>query len=184
MDITRRELITTIAKAGVPAAVAITIGAGTLHAETENIPFPTPPSDYSMTPASASVAKPAWRLVPKPTTPRPIPAVTRLHQAPSDLNDLTRNIIKLYKPEDGSPSSFVKRQCMHCLDPACAAGCPFQALHKDPEIGHRELDGRGMHRLPLLHHHLSLSRSALSVAGIQPARDQVRVVQPPPGARA
>jgi Fe-S-cluster-containing dehydrogenase component len=58
-----------------------------------------------------------------------------LHQAPSDLNDVTRNIIKLYKPEDGSAFSFVKRQCMHCLDPACAAGCPFQALHKDPESG-------------------------------------------------
>jgi Fe-S-cluster-containing dehydrogenase component len=48
---------------------------------------------------------------------------------------VTRNIIKLYKPEDGSAFSFVKRQCMHCLDPACAAGCPFQALHKDPESG-------------------------------------------------
>ena len=24
---------------------------------------------------------------------------------------------------------------MQCLDPACAAGCPFQALHKDPESG-------------------------------------------------
>ena len=59
----------------------------------------------------------------------------QLHQAPSDLNDLTRNVIKLYKPEDGSAFSFVKRQCMHCLDPACAAGCPFQALHKDPESG-------------------------------------------------
>jgi Fe-S-cluster-containing dehydrogenase component len=58
-----------------------------------------------------------------------------LHQAPSDLNDLTRNIIKLYKPQDGSAFSYVKRQCMHCLDPACAAGCPFQALHKDPESG-------------------------------------------------
>jgi Fe-S-cluster-containing dehydrogenase component len=51
------------------------------------------------------------------------------------LNDVTRNVIKLYKPDDGSAFSFVKRQCMHCLDPACAAGCPFQALHKDPETG-------------------------------------------------
>jgi Fe-S-cluster-containing dehydrogenase component len=51
------------------------------------------------------------------------------------LNEVTRNIIKLYKPQDGSAFSFVKRQCMHCLDPACAAGCPFQALHKDPESG-------------------------------------------------
>jgi len=48
---------------------------------------------------------------------------------------VTRNIIKLYKPTDGTPSSYVKRQCMHCLDPACAAGCPFQALAKDPETG-------------------------------------------------
>src|SRR6266568_1266825 len=53
----------------------------------------------------------------------------------SDLNDLTRNVIKLYKEENGSAFSFVKRQCMHCLDPACAAGCPFQALHKDPQSG-------------------------------------------------
>jgi Fe-S-cluster-containing hydrogenase component 2 len=30
VDITRRELISTIAKAGVPAAVAVTVGVGTL----------------------------------------------------------------------------------------------------------------------------------------------------------
>ena len=41
MAITRRELISSIAKAGVPAAVAITVGAETLQAETENIPVPS-----------------------------------------------------------------------------------------------------------------------------------------------
>ena len=107
-----------------------------------------------MTPAYASAAKPAWLRVPKLTILLPIPAATALHQAPSDLNDVTRNIIKLYKPEDGSPTSFVKRQCMHCLDPACAAGCPFQALHKDPETGIVSWDGDEVHRLPLLHDHL------------------------------
>ena len=87
---------------------------------------------------------------------------------------MTRNVIKLYKPEDGSAFSFVKRQCMHCLDPACAAGCPFQALHKDPESWHRQLDRRKMHRLPLLHDHLSVSHSAVPVDGFQSARDEVR----------
>lgn len=51
-----------------------------------------------------------------------------LWQMPTDLNSQTKNIILLAK--DGDKHSFVKRQCMHCLDPACVAGCPFKALTK------------------------------------------------------
>ena len=63
--------------------------------------------------------------------------VTRdgLHQAPEGLNAFTKNIIKLYKPQDHSPDSFVKQQCMHCFDPACVAACPFEALWKDERNG-------------------------------------------------
>jgi Fe-S-cluster-containing dehydrogenase component len=57
-----------------------------------------------------------------------------LHQAPMDLNEFTKNIIKLYQPSSG-PSSFVKQQCMHCLDPFCVSACPFEALQKDPVTG-------------------------------------------------
>ena len=53
-----------------------------------------------------------------------------LTQSPADLNSRTKNIIKLYRSEDGTESSFVKRQCMHCIDPGCVAACPFGALHK------------------------------------------------------
>jgi formate dehydrogenase beta subunit len=53
-----------------------------------------------------------------------------LWQMPTDLNASTKNIIQLYKEPDGSRMSFVKRQCMHCIDPACVSGCPFKALTK------------------------------------------------------
>jgi Fe-S-cluster-containing dehydrogenase component len=62
-----------------------------------------------------------------------LPADTRtpgmgLYDAPSDLNDYTKNIIKLYE-EDGR-RSYVKRQCMHCVDPACVGACMIGALKK------------------------------------------------------
>jgi Fe-S-cluster-containing dehydrogenase component len=58
-----------------------------------------------------------------------------LHQAPVDLNNFTKNIIKLYKPTDGKSYSYVKQQCMHCVDPACIAGCMFKGLKKDAKTG-------------------------------------------------
>lgn len=33
----------------------------------------------------------------------------------------------------GTAWHFVKHQCMHCTEPACAAACPVGALVKDPE---------------------------------------------------
>ncbi len=47
---------------------------------------------------------------------------------PVDLDARTRNIIKLFK--DGDRRSYVKRQCMHCIDPACANACMLGALQK------------------------------------------------------
>jgi len=59
------------------------------------------------------------------------PAVsTGLWDVPVDLDAQTKNIIKLYREPNESQFAFVKRQCMHCLDPACATGCPFGALKK------------------------------------------------------
>ncbi|MCA9551330.1 MAG: hydrogenase 2 operon protein HybA [Myxococcales bacterium] len=53
-----------------------------------------------------------------------------LWQMPQDLNAQTKNIIKLARGEDTAETSYVKRQCMHCLEPACVSGCPFGALMK------------------------------------------------------
>jgi Fe-S-cluster-containing dehydrogenase component len=51
-----------------------------------------------------------------------------LYDAPPDLSGSTRTVIKLYR-EDGK-QSFVKAQCMHCVDPACAGACMLGALQK------------------------------------------------------
>jgi formate dehydrogenase iron-sulfur subunit len=46
--------------------------------------------------------------------------------------------------------TFVKLQCMHCQDPACASACIVGALTKK-ENGAVHYDVIQMHRLPLLH---------------------------------
>jgi formate dehydrogenase beta subunit len=53
-----------------------------------------------------------------------------LYQAPEALNAHTKNIIQLYRSADGAEWSYVKRQCMHCEDPACVVACPLSALTK------------------------------------------------------
>jgi Fe-S-cluster-containing dehydrogenase component len=48
---------------------------------------------------------------------------------------LGRTSINLYRAPDGKTHSFVKKQCMHCGDPACVASCMFKALRKEPGSG-------------------------------------------------
>jgi Fe-S-cluster-containing dehydrogenase component len=52
-----------------------------------------------------------------------------LYDAPESLNEYTYNVIQLYKDEE--KYSYVKKQCMHCIDPACVGACMLGALSKD-----------------------------------------------------
>jgi formate dehydrogenase iron-sulfur subunit len=60
----------------------------------------------------------------------PEPGPNGLYDAPQDLSADTWTIIKVYQGEEGE-YSFVKHQCMHCVDPACTSACPVQALEKN-----------------------------------------------------
>jgi Fe-S-cluster-containing dehydrogenase component len=66
----------------------------------------------------------------------------KLWDNPLDDDAKTLNIIKLYKDGTGAAKdrekdgfAFVKRQCMHCVDPACVSACPVSALKKDEKLG-------------------------------------------------
>jgi len=61
---------------------------------------------------------------------------------PRDLSSKTLNVIKRYTDGSGKVKdsetdgyAFIKRHCMHCLDPSCVSACPVSALRKDKQTG-------------------------------------------------
>jgi Fe-S-cluster-containing dehydrogenase component len=124
MTITRRTVLKGMAAAGA-AAVAVDV------AEARE-GFHAGPADRGMLfdstlcvgcRACQSACKEANRL---PTDTREVQG--GVYDAPIDLNGTTKNIIKV--AADGEATTFMKMQCMHCIDPACVSVCMAGALHK------------------------------------------------------
>ena len=58
----------------------------------------------------------------------PDTSLDRKYDAPVALNARAKTVIKLYQGDEGQ--SFMKAQCMHCIDPACVSACMIGALTK------------------------------------------------------
>ena len=105
-----------------------------------------------------------------------------LHPTTENMGKLqAENFTFLQKVElEGGKTRYVKRQCMHCLDAACASACPVSALHQTPE-GPDRLPAGPLPGLPLLHGELPVQRPDLRVGQRPDARDpQVHVLHRPP----
>ena len=70
------------------------------------------------------------------------PGVEKMWDTPLDLSGRTLNVIKVYR-EGGAREkdvekdgyAFIKKSCMHCVDPSCVSACPVSAMTKDRVSG-------------------------------------------------
>jgi Fe-S-cluster-containing dehydrogenase component len=62
--------------------------------------------------------------------------------APKDISGKTLNVIRVYqngtmaqKDRELDGYAFIKRHCLHCVDPSCVSVCPVSAMQKNPLTG-------------------------------------------------
>ena len=138
MEITRRDALRKLATGTASVAAAGVISAATLAepAQAEEAPLVPPLAVGMLYDTTRCIG--CQSCVVACAEANKLPPDTRLdniHLASADLSSFTINIIKLYRPAGGNVFSYVKQQCMHCIDPACVAGCMFKGLKKDAKNG-------------------------------------------------
>ncbi len=125
MEIKRRNFLKGLAGAGAGVAAAPLVSGSALARETQK---PTSAHVGMLYDATLCIGCKACEVSCKKANHMPIEFdVDGIFDSPRDLSDKTMNIIKLYTGPEGT--SYVKRQCMHCLDPSCVSACPTDALN-------------------------------------------------------
>jgi Fe-S-cluster-containing dehydrogenase component len=130
MGITRRAALKTMIAGG--AAVA---GAAVAPARASAAVLPAPPADAVglLYDATLCIGCKACVVACQDANglPRDPTGIDAKYDAPVALSARAKNVIKLYAGEEGQ--SFMKAQCMHCVDPACVNACMIGALTKGPK---------------------------------------------------
>ncbi|HBO23168.1 MULTISPECIES: hydrogenase 2 operon protein HybA [unclassified Providencia] len=74
--------------------------------------------------------------------PVPNPVGEKTWSNNDKLTPYTNNIIQVWssgtgvnKDQEKDGYAYIKKQCMHCVDPNCVSVCPVSALKKDPKTG-------------------------------------------------
>ncbi len=81
---------------------------------------------------SCQVSCKSWNGLPAEKTE--LSAAVPSLQQPAAVSGKTRTVVTFNEvPDDSAPGGlqyvFVKRQCMHCIDPACVSACPTTAMN-------------------------------------------------------
>jgi len=125
MTITRRNVLKGLAAAGAAVAVAE-------PAQASEPKYKQAPDDVGMLfDSTLCVGCRACQTACKERNKLPTDTAQTqggVYDAPLDLNGSTKNIIKV--AQEGSATTYMKMQCMHCIDPACISVCMAGALHK------------------------------------------------------
>lgn len=126
---TRRQLFRTAAAAGA-GAVACSLPSGAT--ESAATPATLPSNAAAMLyDATKCIGCKSCVVACRKANGMPVESSNGLWDDPIALSASTRNIIQVAKPAgDDGPWSFMKKQCMHCVDPACVNACMIGALQK------------------------------------------------------
>ncbi len=120
MTVDRRSILKVIAAAG----------AATVAGPAAGRERPKPPEDAvgMLYDATRCIGCKSCVVACREANDMPVEELEGLWDAPIDLSGKTKNIIKLYR--EGDTTSYMKAQCMHCVDPACVSVCMIGALQK------------------------------------------------------